>query len=220
MNVKRISLIVVAGVAAMMAAGSAQSAQMQSRTEPQAVAAPTEPVIAKPLEAPVFDSDTRNIQAIIDKDDDNTDNKPAAPVSKATKAAAPVAHQAAAALVSPSVAAPAPVAVAVEPSNEAAQPMLHENDQPTISLMTRIRIFAIRWHEVFDIVFLGVITGFAAMVYRNSQIQTAIMIASVRAAEDALRATQTSARFVQDYTNQMHYRDENQINLDLQLENA
>lgn len=52
----------LAGIVALMAAWP-----MQSHAAGQAVAAPTKPVYAKPLEAPEIQSDTRNLEAILNR---------------------------------------------------------------------------------------------------------------------------------------------------------
>ena len=157
------------------------AAEVQARSEPQAVAAPTQQVITKPLPAPAFESDIKNIQEIINREE-------TPPVKDPAKDLKPV--------VIPHPPAPVPaMAVKPPPSATAPPPLKAEpvEEQSCVNdLLTEVRIFAIRWHEVLDLVFLAAITWFVYLLYREQRSQNRYLARSVQATEDAARAAQKS----------------------------
>ena len=199
-------------IAAMLAVvPMAMAAEMRARQEPVAVAAPTQPVVAKSLEAPAYDSDTRHIQAIVNRDDDISNEKSA--VNSATSAATKSATLTATPVASV-------VAVATPTASEHVPEQLPEKipekiEAPTSGLTTEIRVFAIRWHEVFDMLFSAALVAVAILLYRHSRIQTKMLMASVRAAEDAARAAQAALRIAQDNATRVRYDDRGQASFDL-----
>lgn len=145
----------------------------------QGTAAPTQPVAAANLEAPVFQSDTRNLEAILDKEE-------TARVTVArAKAPAP-----AATMTVPAQPAPAPSA-ATPVSHSAEAP--EEEDGILHSTLMSIRVFAIRWREVFDIFFTGVLAFYVRKLYTLSREQHKILSHSIRSAEYSAAAAKRSA---------------------------
>ena len=170
----KINITAIVSAILLFNAGSAFAVQV--RREPQAVAAPTQPIIAKTLDNPTAQNDTKNdatapatpsagaLESIVDK---AADKKP---------------------VILPKNAPAPPTLVQIDPATQGAE---------SESFLTTVRIFAIRWREVFDIVFVGAITVFTGLLYRISRNQDKLLARSVQAAEDAAHAARQSAQHVE-----------------------
>lgn len=167
-----------------------------------AVAAPTKPVGAKNLEAPVFQSDTRALQAIIDKDPE--EGEPLPPAAAPAKTVLPAVRQPMITQVIP---------ITAPKGNEAGQP---EDERGMIAkALTSVRVFAIRWREVFDIVFALAIIMYVRKLYVLARDQYKFMAHCVRASEDAALSARRSAEIAQALLHSQQQHDEAQGKLDL-----
>jgi len=140
-------------------------------------AAPTQPVIIKSLDAPVFQSDTRNLEAIVDKDNEPQGDANAVVIAKRPESKI--------IMPPPPAAAPPPMPVRVNPDNAVIPKADKEEEEShgiSTALMT-LRIFIIRWSEVINAVLLTAIALFTWGLYRNSRHQSRMLARSLQAAE-------------------------------------
>jgi len=161
----------------------------------QGVPAPTQPVTTNNLDTPIFQSDTRNLQAILDKDE--TPRVTRDVVAKPKSTATPLVTV----LASPIL--PAPVAAANE-----------EQDMLSSSLMA-IRVFAIRWRDTTDIFFLMLLVVYVRKLYVLSREQQKILSHSIRSAEYSAAAAKRSADICEILLKHQEKPDETQGKLDL-----
>ena len=168
---------------------------VQVRKEPQSIAAPTQPVIAKSLDNPTAQSDATG---------GDLANTPVSPSAGALE----------------SIVDNAPKKAVILPKNAPAQPTLVQIDPATQgaeseSFMTAIRVFAIRWREVFDILFVGTITVFTGLLYRISRNQDKLLASAVQAAEDAAHVARQSAQHVEILVVKKGYSGQKRSELEL-----
>ena len=174
------------------ASSQANAAQMQSRNEPPAIAAPTQPVVIRPLDAPAFESDTKHIQAIVGKEVESN-------IKADTKLAKPVTADSAPEKISVEKSLEKTV-VKVNADKPVSLSQVEQQEASTeVGMLTAIRIFAIRWHEVINIALLAVIALFAGQLCRAFQLQNRNFARSVQAAEDAARAAYKNSQAIESY---------------------
>lgn len=157
-------------------------------------AAPTQPVYSNTLEAPAFQSDTRNLEAILGKEEEARVTRegaaPAAPAAAAKQAANPAAKQ---------------VVRIVE----------DEGSDPFSTAVMSVRVFAIRWRDVFDIIFAGAIAVYVRKLYQLSRDQQKVLSHTIRSAEYAAAAAKRSAEICDNLLKHQQKPDEAQGKLDL-----
>jgi hypothetical protein len=161
----------------------------------QGTPAPTQPVTSNNLEAPVFQSDTRNLEAILDKDETA---RMTHDVARAKPAAIPV-----------------PVGTIVVPARETQAIPDAPPEGLLNSILTSIRVFSIRWRETFDIVFAAALVVYVRKLYINSREQHKILAHSIRSAEYAASAAKRSAEICEILLKYQEKPDEAQHKLDL-----
>ncbi len=160
----------------------------------QGTPAPTQPVTSNNLASPVFQSDTRNLEAILDKEENARVTRDAVK----TKAPAPAAP-----LVTVPAAAPAETAPAPEEQGLFA------------AIGTAIRVFAIRWRDLIDVFFTMVLAFYMRKLYTLSRDQHKILSHSIRSAEYSAAAAKRSADICELLLKSQEKADEAQGKLDL-----
>lgn len=176
------SMLVV--VVSMLATSSPCVAQSKK-------AAPTQPVSSTNLPAPQFQSDVRQLEAILDKDEEARviSEKPA-----------------------PAATAPTSDVVTVE----ALQIPQQAQDEGVLSAwLTSIRVTAIRWRDALEIIFIAAILGYIRKLYVLSREQQRILSHAIRSAEYAASAAKRSAEICENLLQEHRKPDEAQGKLDL-----
>lgn len=174
----------------------------------QGLPAPTQAVSSNPLPSPVFQSDTRNLEAILDKEE----------TARVTRDAPPAPAPVAAAPAHPRAAQPAPLvtvpasATPVVPGTVSGEP---ESEGMFTSVMTAIRVSAIRWRDLLDIVFTGILLIYVRKLYLISRDQHKILSHSIRSAEYAAAAAKRAADICETLLQSQQKPDEAQHQLDL-----
>ncbi len=170
----------------------------------QGTPAPTQAVSSNNLVAPVFQSDTRNLEAILDKEE-------TARVTRDATAAAAVP-----AAAKPKSALPAPlVTVPASPVVPQAIPTEPESEGFFSSLLMGLRVFSIRWREMFDIFFTLVLLVYVRKLYLLSREQHKILSHSIRSAEYSAAAAKRAADICETLLKSQEKPDEAQHQLDL-----
>jgi hypothetical protein len=172
-------------------AGTAHAGEAKRATQQ---AAPTQPVYTNTLEAPVFQSDTRNLEAILGKEEEARITRDgASPVPPAAgKQGKPMPAQA----------------------PEAAD---MENGDPVSAAIMSVRVFAIRWRDVFEIIFAGTIALYVRKLYQLSRDQQKVLSHTIRSAEYAAAAAKRSAEICENLLKHQNKPDEAQGKLDLDI---
>lgn len=160
----------------------------------QGTPAPTQPVSSNNLEAPAFQSDVRNLEAILDKEENARVTRD--PVK--ARAQAPSA---------PTITVPASTPDPVAPAQE--------SDGFVSSTLMAIRVFAIRWRDMIDIIFTGVMAFYVRKLYILSREQHKILSHSIRSAEYSAAAAKRSADICELLMQSQQKADEAQGHLDL-----
>ena len=187
-----------------------------------------EEIVNKNLNAQVA-SNNSGLEAIVDKGLSEpapvvpqTLAKPPAPTPVTApprpKPPAPVALAPAPSPVVAPVTALSTAAVVATHAAEAAEPKVEipeEEAKGFGAVLTKVRVFAIRWREVLDIIFVGSIMIFTGLLYRVSQNQNFILARSVKAAEESARAAQRSANIAEGLYRKLEKTDVSQATLDL-----
>lgn len=176
-------------LAVMLALPAVPSAAEVTVRKGQGTPAPTQPVISANVESPVFQSDTRNLEAILDKEE-------GARVTREAKGrAAPAA-------------APPPVQNAAPAAAVEAQGLID-------SAAMGLRVFAIRWREVFDIAFIALIALYMRRLYLLSRDQHRILSHAIRSAEYSAAAAKRAADICETLLKDQEKPNEAQHRLDL-----
>ena len=130
----------------------------------QGTPAPTQPVSSNNIPAPVFQSDTRNLENILD-----------------TEETAKVVHVVPAIKMKPALPAPT---INLQPI-AASQPIITESENTGIlsTAIIGIRVFSIRWREMFDIFFSAILVIYVRKLYILSREQNKILSHCIRSAE-------------------------------------
>lgn len=162
----------------------------------QAIPAPTQPVTTNNLEAPVFQSDTRNLEAILDKEETARIIREAPPKVKTVTPPQPI------------------VTVPAAPSSSVVE-IPEESPGLITSTLTSMRIFAIRWRDLIDISFTVILAIFVRKLYGISRDQHKILSHSIRSAEYSAAAAKRSADICEALLQHQQKPDEAQGRLDL-----
>jgi hypothetical protein len=153
----------------------------------------------------VFQSDTRNLEAILGKEE-------APQVIREETAAAPPA--------APTKTTP-PAPLKTVPAQPAVKQVVTEETAPEdgffSSMLMSVRVGAIRWRDAIEILFAGFVAWYIRALYRLSNEQQKILSHAIRSSEYAAAAAKRSAdiceTLMQEYQKQK--QDEAQGKLDL-----
>jgi hypothetical protein len=159
----------------------------------QGTPAPTHPVSSTNLDAPEFQSDVRNLEAILDKEEAARITKEAAKKNNAQPDTAPE-------------------PILTIPANEQAGA---GEENALSALIAPVRVFAIRWRDVFDILLLAGLLVYIRKLYRLSREQHKILSHAIRSAEYAASAAKRSAEICEQLMHSQQQPNENQHQLDL-----
>lgn len=155
--------------------------------------APTQPVTSQNLPAPAFQSDVRNLEAILDKDEEarviDGGGKPAQ---------LPAAHVTAGFV-----------------SQEELEAAAKQEEGFLTGLLTGLRVGAIRWRDAIEVVFMGLLLLYVRKLYRLSHEQQKILSHAIRSAEYAAAAAKRSADTCETLMLEHKKPDENQGRLDI-----
>ena len=186
----RLGLLLLMALAACPA-----QAQTQVTVTPQkkpAPAAPTQPVTSQNLPAPAFQSDVKNLEAILDKDEE------ARVIEGGGKAEAAPAH-----------------AVSGHVSQAELEAAAQEEAGLLSTVLMTLRVGAIRWRDAIEIVFAAVISLYVRKLYLLSREQHKILSHAIRSAEYAAAAAKRSADICETLMQEHKKPDENQGKLDI-----
>jgi hypothetical protein len=180
-------------VCCLLMTSTAYALEMQARKEPKAVAAPTQPIVTRSLEAPALDKDEQHIQAIVNREPEEI-ALPAAEVRLITNKTAPIQAPTPQMELAP-VAAKLATAVVAAPK---VQPLANdvtviapiENESTAHTLWMQARVFAIRWFEFLVVALLVVSTLSTLLLYRAFCKQNLLLARSLRLVEDTVRTAQ------------------------------
>lgn len=179
------------------------AAPAQAQTRKSATAAPAQPVVSQNLPAPEFQSDTRNLEAILGKEEE------ARLIQQGEAAAAQAAEK-------PTKASPQPVkTVPAQAAPAAAEPTPEAESGFLESTLTGVRVSAIRWHDAIEIVFIALLMLYVRKLYKLSRDQHKILSHAIRSSEYAAAAAKRSAEICETLMQEHKKSDEAQGKLDL-----